>query len=140
MSAAFVDGVRVRRETRTVSADEWRRLLHSADILLVPVSFTRDTAIDVRLSLATKLLECLSTGHPVLVYGPPDATPATFCRRHDVGSVVHQRDLEQLAAFLTDFAANPVPLRQKAQRDRQIVRRDFSTTVIASRFQRLLVE
>jgi hypothetical protein len=140
MDASFVDGVHVRRSIQPLPRDRWCDLLCSSDVLLVPATFASDTAIDVRLSLPTKLLECLSTGNPVLVYAPADAGPAAFCRRHGLASVIDSRSPEAITAYLCGVAAAPAGVREKAMRDQQVVRRDFSVSVIAQRFQRLLTD
>ena len=45
-------------------------LLKSADLLVIPVSFDAAAFPKNRLSLPTKLAECLASGTPTLVYGP----------------------------------------------------------------------
>jgi glycosyltransferase involved in cell wall biosynthesis len=140
LDASFVDGVSVRRIGPYVPSDQWIDLMRSADVLMIPVSFSVNHDIDVRLSLPTKLLEYLSSGTPVLVYGPADAAPARFCRRNTIGSVVDHHDPDALALFLQDFGRNPRKFRQQAARDRGAVRRDFSNVAIAERFQRLLID
>jgi glycosyltransferase involved in cell wall biosynthesis len=140
LDASFVDGVAVRRIGPYVPPDQWIDLMRSADVLLIPVSFSVDHDIDVGLSLPTKLLEYLSTGTPVLVYAPADAAPARFCRRNTIGSVVDQHNPDALSRFLDDFARDPRRFRQQAARDRAAVRRDFANDAIAARFQRLLID
>ena len=139
LDASFVDGEAVRRVGPYVPNDLWDEMLRSADVLLIPVSFAA-SAIDVRLSLPTKLLEYLSTSTPVLVYAPADAAPVRFCRRNQFGSVVDEQSPEALARFIGDFARNKERYRQQAARDRATVQRDFSNTAIATRFQRLLID
>ena len=139
LDASFVDGVSIRRVGPYVPNELWEQMLRSSDVLLIPVSFT-DSALDVKLSLPTKLLECLSTSTPVLVYAPADAAPARFCRRNAFGSVVDEQSPEALARFIGEFAGNRARFRQQAARDRATVQRDFSNTAIAARFQRLLID
>jgi glycosyltransferase involved in cell wall biosynthesis len=140
MDASFVDGTQVRRSIRPLPRDQWCDLLVSSDVLLVPATFASDTAIDVRLSLPTKLLECLSTGNPVLVYAPADSGPAAFCRRHGLASVIDTQDRDAIASYLRRVAETPESMRQQARSDQQVVRRDFSVNVIAGRFQQLLMD
>jgi glycosyltransferase involved in cell wall biosynthesis len=139
LDASFVDGASVRRIGPYVPNELWDEMLRSSDVLLIPVSFT-DSALDVKLSLPTKLLEYLSTSTPVLVYGPADAAPVRFCRRNTLASVVDEQSPEALARFIGEFARSKECFRQQAARARATVQRNFSNTAIAERFQRLLID
>jgi len=139
LDASFVDGTMVQRVGPYVPNDLWDELLHSADVLLIPVAFAGND-LDVKLSLPTKLLEYLSTSTPVLVYAPSDAAPVRFCRRNQFGSVVDEHDPDALARFIGEFARDKERFRLQAAHDRAVVQRDFSNTAIAARFQRLLID
>jgi hypothetical protein len=54
--------------------------------------------------------------------------------------VIDLQDPAAIAAYLCGAAASLEPLREKARADQQVVRRDFSVSVIAGRFQRLLTD
>jgi glycosyltransferase involved in cell wall biosynthesis len=140
LHTSFVDGVAVRRVGPYVSREAWVGLLHSSDLLVIPVAASAHEAMNVSLSLPTKLLEYLSTGTPTLVYGPAESGPSRFCRRHHLASVVDQQNVDTIVRFLRDFATNVSWFREQAACDQATVLREFSNSEIAARFQRLLVE
>ena len=69
-------------------------LLKSADLLVIPVSFDAAAFAKNRLSLPTKLAECLASGTPTLVYGPAGAAPGRILPPPSRGRV-HRRTLDR---------------------------------------------
>jgi glycosyltransferase involved in cell wall biosynthesis len=115
-------------------------LLRSADLLVIPVSFDRSLFSAVRLSLPTKLAECLASGTPTLVYGPAGTAPVEFCRRHDVGCVIDQRSPDRVAAYIRHLAGNRETARAAAARDREFVREHYTAVGARDTFRALVRE
>ena len=113
-------------------------LLKTADLLVVPVSFDRTSFSKIRLSLPTKLVECLASGTPTLVYGPAGAAPVDFCRRHGVGSVIDERSFERVAAFIRHMMGNRDSARVAAALDQQFVQLHHTARQARDTFRAIL--
>ncbi|MBC7980535.1 MAG: hypothetical protein H7Y36_08235 [Armatimonadetes bacterium] len=121
-----------------VDRETGRRLLQTADLLVVPVTFDRRDFSSVRFSLPTKVPEYLASGSPTLIYGPEGAAPVEFCRRHNVGSVLTERSVPRLVEFLERLAMDPITLRTKAKEDREYIRQHFSAAAARLKFTSIL--
>jgi hypothetical protein len=113
-------------------------LLKSADLLVIPVSFDTASFSKIRLSLPTKLAECLASGTPTLVYGPAGAAPVDFCRRHGVGSVIDERSYERVADFIRQMIGNRDGARVAAARDRAFVQQHHTARQARDAFRAIL--
>jgi hypothetical protein len=124
-----------------VTTSEGVDLLKTADLLVVPVTFDPSAFARVRFSLPTKLAECLASGTPTLVYGPRGCGPVEFCRRHGVGSVIDERSVERLTAFITWLAGEGrSSARRRAERDREFIRSHYTARIARDRFRAILCE
>jgi hypothetical protein len=121
-----------------VSRAEGFDLLKSASLLLVPVSFDPARFLHVRLSLPTKLTECLASGTPTLVYGPRGCAPVEFCRRHGVGIILDERSPDRLEALLRRLAFAPDDARRDAGRDRTVIRERYSAVLARGQLRALI--
>jgi glycosyltransferase involved in cell wall biosynthesis len=113
-------------------------LLKSADVLVIPISFTDSLFSAVRLSLPTKLAECLASGTPTLVYGPRGTAPVEFCRRHNVGCVIDERSVERVAAFIQGTVRNRRAARLAAASDREFIRRHYTAMSARDTFRAII--
>jgi glycosyltransferase involved in cell wall biosynthesis len=113
-------------------------LLKTADLLVIPVSFDAASFAKNRLSLPTKLAECLASGTPTLVYGPAGAAPVEFCRRHRVGSFIDERSVDRLAAFIRRMVENRADLRAAATPGREFVRQHYTAARARDTFRALV--
>jgi glycosyltransferase involved in cell wall biosynthesis len=113
-------------------------LLRSADLLVVPVSFDGASFPKNRLSLPTKLAECLASGTPTLVYGPAGAAPVEFCRRHRVGTFIDERSPDRVAAFIRHIVENRASARAAALPAREFVRRHHTAARARDAFRTIV--
>jgi glycosyltransferase involved in cell wall biosynthesis len=113
-------------------------LLKSADLLTIPISFDAVSFSKNRLSLPTKLAECLASGTPTLVYGPPGAAPVEFCRRHRVGSFIDERSVDRVVACIRQMIDNRSAARVDATPGREFVRQHYSATRARDAFRAIL--
>jgi glycosyltransferase involved in cell wall biosynthesis len=60
----------------------------SADILLLALGFDTGYPEIVRTAVPTKVVECLVSGRPILVYSPPDSILATIAQRDRAATLV----------------------------------------------------
>ena len=114
------------------------RLLQTAGLLVIPVTFDQQHFASIRFSLPTKLPEYLACGRPVLIYGPEGAAPVEFCRRHHLGSVLTERSVPRLVEFMEALAIEPVVLRSRAESDREYIRQHFSAATVRRSFASVL--
>jgi glycosyltransferase involved in cell wall biosynthesis len=115
-------------------------LLKSADLLVIPVSFDPASFPKNRLSLPTKLAECLASGTPTLVYGPAGAAPVEFCRRHRVGSFIDERSPEGVSAYIRNMVENRAAARAAAAPDREFVRQHYTAAHARDTFRTIVRE
>ena len=115
-------------------------LLKSADLLTIPVSFDAQAFAKNRLSLPTKLAECLASGTPTLVYGPAGAAPVEFCRRHRVGSFIDERSVDRLTAHIRHLVENRTAARAAATAGREFVRQHYTATGARDTFRALMCD
>jgi glycosyltransferase involved in cell wall biosynthesis len=113
-------------------------LLKSADLLTIPVSFDAESLAKNRLSLPTKLAECLASGTPTLIYGPAGAAPVEFCRRHRVGSFIDERSVDRVAAFIREMVENRTAGRAAATPGREFVRQHYTAARAREAFRAIM--
>jgi len=113
-------------------------LLQSADLLVIPVSFDEAAFSKNRLSLPTKLAECLASGTPTLVYGPAGAAPVEFCRRHHVGAFIDERSTDKVGAYIRDLAANRAVARAAAMPAREFIRQHYTAARARDAFRAIV--
>src|SRR6185436_215645 len=113
-------------------------LLQSADLLVIPVSFDAAAFAKNRLSLPTKLAECLASGTPTLVYGPAGAAPVEFCRRHRVGSFIDARSVDRVAEYIRYMVENRSATRAAASHGREFVKQHYTAARARDTFRAIV--
>ncbi len=89
-----------------VSVEESRQIIRSADVLFLPLSFKNCSENEVRTVYATKTLDYLTSGVPILVYSPPDSFHSTDARANGWGYVVEEDSPGLLAESLIRLSEN----------------------------------
>jgi len=124
----------------SISRAEGFGLLRTADLLVVPVSFSKARYEGIRLSMPTKLAEYLASGTPTLVYGPPGSSPVEFCERNGLGIVRTQRSVQGIVEILKEASGKTETFRARARRDREFIRKNLSADAVRMRFKKIMVE
>ncbi|OGV72774.1 MAG: hypothetical protein A3K19_28255 [Lentisphaerae bacterium RIFOXYB12_FULL_65_16] len=128
----------VRLHEAPESDNEFRRLLCSADVLLLPVNFDAGSIHFIRLSLPAKVPPYLASGVPILVYGPAGIAQVEYARQAGWGLVVDQHSPAALAAGLRRVLSD-LPLRDALSRAaRQTARQHHAADTVRCRFRRAL--
>ena len=91
-----------------VSLDEGIDLLHSADLLVIPLTYDESQLKSYSFSFPTKLAEYLATGSPVLILSSPLASSAIFCNNHNVGHLIDNPSSGDIETYLANLWHNPV--------------------------------
>jgi glycosyltransferase involved in cell wall biosynthesis len=133
----FVDG-RAVFYCGAIGQAEGFALLQSADLLTIPVSFDAESFAKNRLSLPTKLAECLASGTPTLVYGPAGAAPVEFCRRHQVGAFIDERSADRVAEYIRHVVENRSAARAAATPGRDFVRQHYTAARARDTFRAIV--
>ncbi|HAA76135.1 TPA: hypothetical protein DCE37_13550 [Candidatus Latescibacteria bacterium] len=109
--------------------------LSSADLLVIPVNFDRESYRTVRYSVPGKVALYLSSGCPVLVYGPSWAPIVDYVRSRRCAAVVDRRD--GLAETISDLASDESKREHLAARGLEVARREHDADVVRRRLQRM---
>jgi glycosyltransferase involved in cell wall biosynthesis len=99
---------RERIEYGWVGVKESEKLVREADVLFLPLSFKNCSAAEVKTVFATKALNYLTSGVPILVYSPPDSFHSLSAGQSGWGHVVQEEDPQLLADKLQELANDPV--------------------------------
>lgn len=121
-----------------VSEEEGRELLKTADLLVIPITFSKQQFSFVRLSMPTKFSEYLASGSPTLVYGPSGVAPIEYCKRHSIGLTQTNRSVPELVNFLTKLKGDKASFRNRALQDRAFAKEHLSATVMRNRFHQII--
>jgi glycosyltransferase involved in cell wall biosynthesis len=113
-------------------------LLKSADLLLLPVTFSDQFLQGYRFSMPTKLCEYLASGAPTLVYGPRGPAVVEFCARHGVGIVQTTRSTSALVDLLNAMTDDSTSFREAAVQSRVFAQNRLSAQSMSVRFRELM--
>jgi len=111
-----------------------------ADALVLPVNFDQRSVTFIRYSMPTKVPAYLSSGTPILVYGPRGVAQVDYAADSGWGLVVSERNdgnlAEALRTILTDM-----PLRENLQSHAQTVARNrHDAETVRGLFQNALID
>ena len=79
----------------------------SADVLLLPLSFTCTYPNLIRTSCPGKFGEYLAAGTPMFIHAPPTSFPTTFARHHGCAQVCDTPDVNVVSQRLAELLDNP---------------------------------
>lgn len=106
----FGDMLGVRVYDANLSANEYTKLLATADALLIAYNFDSNSVEYVRYSMANKFPECLASGTPTLVYGPREVATVEYAIKTGVAITVTEPNEDLLKKAIreltSDFQAN----------------------------------
>jgi len=117
----------------TVSRDTGIKILHDADILVLPLTYQPETIGSYKYSFPTKLAEYLATGVPILVLADAAAASVSFCQENSVAHCITSPDVNLIKQFLSSFWSEPYRIIEEAKRNPSVCRSNFgyeSTTLM----------
>lgn len=121
--------------------------ISAADVLLLPVNFDEETRTFIRYSMPTKVPAYLTSGTPILAYGPSGVAQIDYAKQGDWALIVDQPGVESLATGIRRLLEDD-SLRQHLSRnamkcaaqnhDSAVVRRDFQSALcsVVRKYQR----
>ena len=87
-----------------------------------------------------KLAECMASGTPILVYGPPGLPVVEYARRDGLGKVVDRCDPEALRAAICELMGSAALREQLGRTARRLAAERHDAKTISESFRVMLHE
>jgi glycosyltransferase involved in cell wall biosynthesis len=112
------------------------RAMRDADLLYLPLSFSKKARRIALYSLPTKLPEYLSSGTRILFHAPAESAVCRFANRHGLNPIVSTTDPVLLDSFVKEWAENENLNEDWATRAGAAISAEFDLGSISARFER----
>jgi len=113
-------------------------LLSSADLLFLPIDFTKVSIRRMRYSIFAKIPTYMLSGTPVLVYGPSEIASVEYAQKEGWAYVVSQKDLNVLKEAILRLMSDTGLRQTLARRAQEVAIRDFDVQRIRKKFRKEL--
>jgi len=123
-----------------IPSSERFSLMEKYDCLIVPSSFNREKSHSYSYSIPTKLPEVLSSGLPVLIYGPKIMEAHRFCTRLDAGHKISDRSIDALREYFIRTMENYDGIRKKSFKLASKIKEDFSGNSFRTKLVHILAQ
>ncbi len=114
------------------------RRLASADILLLPVNFSDSSVRFIRYSMPTKVPAYLTSGTPILAYGPKGTAQIDYAISEKWAKVVANRDLNELSLAITQTIEDTKLRTSLSERGFAIARQNHDAVKVRTEFQEVI--
>lgn len=114
-------------------------ILNSADVLLLPVNFDKESTHFIRYSMPTKIPGYLLSCTPILVYGPEEVAQVAYARELGWGLVTNRQNIETLAANLRRIITNRDLRRTLNDRASKALETNHDAKNVRQAFQALIM-
>jgi hypothetical protein len=104
------------------------------DGVVLPISFTEERRNMSYFNIATKFSECLASGVPTLVIGPPDAIMVKIAQSHGAAVIVDQQSPDAARAAL-EVLRDPARRATIVRAALRLGREEYSESVMRSRWE-----
>jgi len=115
-------------------------LLRNADLLYLPVDFSRVSIERIRFSIFAKLPAYMMSGTPILAYGPPEVASIEYALKEKWAYVVGKEDKDVLKKAIMELIENPDLRASLGKRAQKIGARDFDANKLRPQFHMALAE
>tara|TARA_B100001057_G_scaffold389570_1_gene397361 strand:+ start:141 stop:1286 length:1146 start_codon:yes stop_codon:yes gene_type:complete len=133
----YIDNQSVRYNGCIPSSERFS-LMEKYDCLIVPSSFNREKSHSYSYSIPTKLPEVLSSGLPVLIYGPKIMEAHRFCTRLDAGDKISERSIDALREYFIRTMENYNEIRRNSGKLAIKIKEDFSGNSVRTKLVHIL--
>lgn len=114
------------------------RLRCDIDVMVIPMSFRPELAIDMQLAFPSKIADGTGIGVPLLVWGPPHCSAVRWAEDHaDLAEVVATEDTAALAAAISRLES-PAHRQCLGARAMAVGDREFALDAVVGRFHDIL--
>lgn len=131
MPSALVGLAQVREP---VPASHVQAAIEHYDAIVLPISFSDEKRNMGYFNIATKFSECLGSGIPTLIIGPPDAAMVRSASASDAAMVVDRPD-STLVEQAIDQLRDPNQRQRVVNAAKDLVTREMTPEVMQSRWQ-----
>jgi len=112
--------------------------LKQADILVLPANFDSRSRHFIRYSMPTKIPSYLSSGTPILLFGPSDIAQVQYAQQDKWGLVVNVPDMNVLESALRRLSTDTGLRQSLSQAAIETARNNHNSSVVRQRFRTLL--
>lgn len=123
----------------SIPLEEVNSVLLEYDLLLLPISFSKDTLEFVKYSLPTKLADYLKSGVPILYYGPDNGSIYSFLSENKCAFLCVRDDTRNLEDFFKQYS-DTILYYNIVENASLTVNQLFNIEEIQDRFYRRLIE
>ena len=109
--------------------------MRAADLLYLPLAFSKSSARISRYSMPTKLPEYLATGKPVLFHAPFESALFQVAERYDLNPRLATIDPAALDGFIERWQTEPECIADRFSKASAALAREFDIDTLASSFQ-----
>ncbi|MCP4613446.1 MAG: glycosyltransferase family 4 protein [Planctomycetes bacterium] len=113
-------------------------LLKGADLLFLPIDFTKVSIERMRYSMFAKIPAYMISGTPILVYGPPEVGVVEYAIEEKWAYVVSRKDEKALKDAIIELISNTVLRENLRRRAQELGIRDFDAKKVREAFQRAI--
>jgi len=115
-------------------------ILASADLLLLPYNFDRDSVTSMRLSMPTKIPEYMISGTPILLYAHKEMYLTDFARENDVAYVLTENKTEAIAGAIMFLYSDSELRARMGEIARKYAQEHFDAVKVRATFAGVLRE
>lgn len=121
-----------------VSYEILPKVLSDSDILLYLEDFGGKERKYTRFSFSTKIPVYLSSGRPILAYGPAEISSIKYIKNNNCGVVITKQDINLLSSSITYLLSQPELLESMGKNCRRIFEKSHSANTERERFRVIL--
>lgn len=114
-------------------------MMNNSDLLVLPVNFDASSIQFIRLSMPTKIPAYLTSGTPILVYGPKNVAQVEYARAARWGYIVDEGSLDHLERGISELIANGELRARLSLMARQAAKKNHDDRMVRANFQKALI-
>ncbi|MDZ4200340.1 MAG: glycosyltransferase, partial [Kiritimatiellia bacterium] len=118
---------------------EISRIYRESELLIIPLSFDRESLKYVSLSMPTKVSSYMASGTPILVYASPETAFADYAKEEGWAFVVSEPQEEGLRRMLHLALTSDEMRKQYRERALTVVKENHEAQAVQKKFQSLLL-
>lgn len=129
------------KSTRLSSAVDYIQLpsqLSSADVLVLPIDFDKESIKYIKYSMPTKVSEFMITGVPILVYAPENTALTEYAKEYDWALVVSKNNKDELKKAIIDLYLNEELRKQLGCKAKKLALNKHDSKVVCENFRKIL--